>query len=479
MPPGSDGLGVDPLEGVLAGRNQNDAPSPVVTAFSIIKLLSGVQGTLPRSVHERDDLARRPVRSSETDFLWSRPNSDWRTSPKSWWVSVFAHLEGWGNVYIWMRRVGSTVIGIEFIHPSRVTAKLNATGQKVFEIRQYGNAPPVTATSDELLHVFGVSFDGVSGVKPVRAGLASHEQAQLLDRWGRNFLRNGGRYSGMVSTDQHLTDDDYDEWGDAWEKQNSGPSAVGKTILMDRGATYHQFTIPPEEAQYIESRQYTREEVLGVYAPGLPHHLVGWRSNTSNFGTGLEAQGRHLAAFVLMQRLDLIADAIGLELLPPELELEFRLDRLLKADPKVMADVYLKMRNGGAASREDWRAAVGLPPIEGVPDDLTYQKNMTVVDLGGDVQFAEAEAAADEEPFGLPAAAVLVEGRCTNDACDSRREGRAGRLLARRVGQAEILCPTCGVVTEFGGSRTLRDSRDLSDAIVDQLSARFALAPSA
>ena len=470
---GAGGVQANLLGSGVIGDRGNDAPSPVITAFSIIKLLSGVEGTLPRSIHERDDLARRPVRTPETEYLWGRPNSDWRTAPKAWWMTVFAYVEGWGNAYLWRRRVGSRTIGLEFIHPSRVTPVLNDAGEKVFEVYRAGSPTPSTHTADEILHVFGVSFDGVTGVKPVRAGLATHEHALLLDAWGREFLLNGGRYSGMVSTQEALDDEDYDEWADSWERQHSGPRNVGKTILMDRGAQYHQLSIPPEEAQYLESRQFTREEVLGIYAPGLPHHLVGWRSNTSNFGTGLEAQGRHLAAFVLLQRLELVADSIGLELLPPELELEFRLDRLMRADPKVMAEVYLKMRQGAAASREDWRSAVGLPPIEGLADDLTYQRNMQVVDLGGEVRFEESDSQESAPPDDeIPPNATLADVRCGNSACRSRAGGKPGRLLVRAAGEVEAMCPTCGTLTRVGRGRRVRDAADYGDAVMAALAPR-------
>ena len=482
---GWDGLGIG------GDNTENDAPSPVVTAFSIIKLLSGVEGTLPRSVHAREDLKRVPVRTPETEFLWGRPNRDWRTAPKAWWMTVFAHLEGWGNAYLWRRKIGSRTVGLEFIHPSRVTPSLESGTEigtrkrKVFKIKRGTGKPDEMASEDDIVHIFGVSFDGISGVAPVRAGLGSHDHAQLLEFWGRNFLLRGGRPAGMVSTDERLTDEDYEEWQDTWQEQASGVNNVGRTILMDRGATYTQLSIPPEEAQYLETRQYTREEILGIYAPGLPHHLVGWRSNTSNFGTGLEAQGRHLAAFVLMQRLELVADAIAIELLPPELELEFRLDRLMKSDPKILSETFLKMRNASVATREDWRSAMGLPPLDGIDDDILVPNNGKLVTLSGEVQFADAmtpepqpepsEEPPDDELDVEPEVGALSEGRCTNAECPSRRGGRPGRILATDlVGQSvKVRCPSCRQIIRVSASYAPRDSVDLADQAMDRLAGKM------
>lgn len=483
LPPGSDGLGVEPIG--IGGGGENDAPSPVVSAFAIIKLLAGVQGTLPRLVHERDDVGRMPVRTPELKYLWSTPNRDWRTGSLSFWVPVFAHLEGWNNAYIWPRTVGGpggTIVGIDFIHPGRVEPFIDDDGRKKFKVWT-GGALPTVVTDEEILHIFGLSFDGVAGVRPVRAGVAAHEHAQLLDRWGRNFLRRGGRYSGMVSTSEKLTDEDLEEWEGVWERQNAGAAAVGKTIMMDRGATYTQMTIPPEEAQYLETRQYTREEILGIYAPGLPHHLVGWKSNTSNFGTGIEAQGVHLHRYVLSQRLRLVADAVSEILLPPDLLLEFDVGELLKADMKVMAEVLLKERQAGVLSAEQWRELRGYEPRR-IGDDYTYPKNMTVVAADGDEEIKfEETAPSGPPPPGAPSGdplppggAFLAEGRCENPDCKSRRDGRPGRLLARNVGVADVRCPACGMTTAFRGPDALRDERDLAAAIADQIEVRFTFA---
>ena len=462
MPPGSDGLGVD-----LTGNGGHNAPpSAVASAFAIIKLLSGVEGTLPRTVQERDDLARRPVRAPEYEMLWGRPNTDWDTAASAFWVSVFAHLEGWNNSYLWKRRVGTRVIGLELMHPSEIAPSRNEAGRKEYRLR--GELDKVYGTED-ILHIHGLSFDGVSGVSPVRASVESHEHAILLDRFGRQFLRNGARPSGVMSVDERLDEADYEEWEDAWSKQNSGSGNAGRTILIGYGAKYQSLSVPPEEAQYLQSRQFTREEILGIYAPGLPHHLIGWKSNTSNFGTGVEAQARHLAAFVLVNRLDLVADALSLALLPPELEIEFRLERLLRSDPKVLAEVYHKMRMTGTASREDWRMAQGLAPMEDMPDDIIYGQSMKIVALGGEELLYEPE---QEEPdpadFGNEAL-MLAYGHCSNHGCESRADGRPGRLMARRVGEQHAVCDVCGEITWFLAGETPRDTSDVKDATAERV----------
>ena len=473
--PGLDGLGVNSIAMSAEAR----APSPLAVAFAIIKLLSTTQGALPRVVHERGDLQRRPTRAPEYEFIWGRPNLDWRKPAISWWTQAFAHFEGWGNTYIWQDRMGSRVTGLELIHPIRV--KPYMVKRQMRYILDGDIEHP--KTPDEILHIPGLSFDGVKGISPVQAGRAAHEHAMLQERWGSNFLRGGSAPSGVVLTQSKVDETVAKEFQDKWAQRYGGVANVGKVLLLQGGADYKQITIPPEDAQYLQSREFQRTELVGFYASSIPHHLLGWKSNTSNFGTGIEAQGVHLVRYVLMNRLALMSDAISQELLPPDLVLDFNVQELIKADSKVQAEVAWKERQAGIRSREEWREAVSLPPLD-FPDDLMRVSNAEYIDSETGEPIGEKEEPPPapimmppqmppqpppEEGEGEGEAMIVDELRCQNADCPSRRDGRAGRLLARRVAQATVVCHVCGVESIVEPARVVRDSIDLGDAVLEKM----------
>lgn len=473
--PGLDGLGV----GTSAQSREAQPPSSLSTAYAVIKVLAATQGSLPRKIHERDDLTRKVVRDPAHRFLWGAPNADWRTAAVAWWWTVFAHLEGWANVYIWRERFGSRTSALSLIHPSRVMP-MRIKGKKLFVID--GKRERVY-TADDILHIPGLSFDGVRGIPPVQAGIMAHDMAVLLERFGRTFLRKGSTPTGVVTSTAELAPQAVKEFYQRWDDMHAGADNVGSVVLVQGGSGFERITIPPEEAQYLQSRAFSREEVLGYYAPSMPHHLLGWKSNTSNFGTGIEAQGQHLVRYVLLNRLTLVEDAISQELLPPELEIEFDVSALLRGDAKTNAEVFSKMRQGGAAGAEDWRAAMAYPPRE-FGDDFMYPRNMMRIDAE-----TGEEWSAEEEPAQPPApppmvipqrpppneeetAALVLEARCDNESCPSRAGGKLGQLLAQNVGRAEIMCPQCHHVTRIRAGRTLRDAQDLTEAVAARLRSR-------
>ena len=271
---------------------------------------------------------------------------------------------------------------------------------------------------------------------------------------GRTFLRKGSTPSGIVTSTAELSPATVKEFYQRFEDMHSGVDNVGSVVLVQGGSGFERITIPPEEAQYLQSRAFSREEVLGFYAPAMPHHLLGWKSNTSNFGTGIEAQGQHLVRYVLLNRLMLFEDAISTELLPPELEIEFDVSRLLRGDAKTQAEVFSKMRQGGAASAEDWRAAAGYPPRE-FGDDYMYPLNIKRIDAEtGDEWGAEDEP--EEQPVAPPimfpqppppddeeeTAALVLEARCENESCPSRAGGKLGQLLAQTSAAPRSCAPS-------------------------------------
>ena len=474
--PGLDGLGV----GAFAQSRESQPPSSLSTAFAVIKVLAATQGSLPRRIHERDDLSRKVVRDRAHRFLWGAPNAEWRTASVAWWWTAFAHLEGWANVYMWRDRFNADTVGLSLIHPSRVMV-MRVKGKKLFVID--GNRERVY-TADDILHIPGLSFDGVRGIPPVQAGIMAHDMALQLERFGRTFLRKGSAPSGVVTSTAELSPASVKEFYQRWDDMHSGSDNVGSVVLVQGGSGFERITIPPEEAQYLQSRAFSREEVLGYYAPSMPHHLLGWKSNTSNFGTGIEAQGQHLVRYVLLNRLTLVEDAISQELLPPELVIEFDVSALLRGDAKTQAEVFSKMRQGGAVSAEEWRAAASYPPRE-FGDDFMYPLNNTRIDAAtgdpwGDddepepppapppMMFPQPQPTEDEEET----AALVLEARCENESCPSRAGGKLGQMLAQNVGRAEIMCPQCHHLTRIRAGRTLRDGQDLAEAVAARLRAR-------
>ena len=104
---------------------QSKPPAPIATVAAIISVISQTCGQLPRRIYEDDSVSRAPIVDTEGRYahLTGRPNSKDAMSGNTFWEAVFASVEGWGNGYIWLDRVGKGYLGVQglyFLMPQRM-----------------------------------------------------------------------------------------------------------------------------------------------------------------------------------------------------------------------------------------------------------------------------------------------------------------------------------------------------------------------
>ena len=378
-PPGSGGVRSSYASGALvegadAYAPVGDAPTRLATAVTVINFLSDELGALPVHVVETGDRTRRPVEDLRFSYLWGEPNSDSDAVP--WWQQLWAHLEGWSNAFVFRRMVGDRTVGLDILHPSRVVVEKTESGARLYHYRPAGGGSRITYRRDQVVHIMRRSWDGIRGVPPITASSIAHRIAQRQDRWQFTHYQRNARPSGVVTTPSENDDLSVSEFYAAWDEQISAPGGTG--VLLLQGKAEYSPILPATDVGLLQSLTYTREQILGAYAPGIPHHLLGWRSNTSNFGTGIEAQGLHLLLHVFEPRLSLVARTLTAHLLPRGLELAWDTREWLKNDAAGKVKVYRALREIGAASREEVRTAFNMARAS-VPDDFWQPKNMAVV----------------------------------------------------------------------------------------------------
>ena len=361
------------LGGQAAGTTIDDAPTRIATAVTVINFLSDELGALPVNVVEVGDRTRSALHDLRYEFLWGQPNSDSDAVP--WWQQLWAHLEGWSNAFVYRRRVGDRTVGLDLLHPSRVRVERLDSGERLYHYRPGANR--VTYRRRDVVHIMRRSWDGIRGVPPITASAVAHRVTTLQDRWQMSQYLRSGRPSGVVTTAAELDELAVEEFYEAWDEQIAAPSGGQGVLLLQGQATYVP-VLPAADEGLLRARTMTREEIVGAYAPGIPHHLLGWRSNTSNFGTGIEAQGLHLLLHVFEPRLKLVARTLASHLLPRGLTLDWNTEEWLRNDAKAKADVYTKLRLAGIVSREEVRGRFSFAAAP-LPDDFWQPTNMTIV----------------------------------------------------------------------------------------------------
>lgn len=152
-----------------------------------------------------------------------------------------------------------------------------------------------------------------------------------------------------------------DELKDGWEAKHSGPQNWHRPGVLTGGAEWLPIAISQEQAQFIEQRQFTVNEIARWF--GVPPHLVGQVDRTTSWGTGIEEQGLAFIAYSLNDYLVLIEDAYANLVPNPASFVRFNRNALLRGDAASRGAFYQQLFAVGAINPDGIRAKEDQPPL--------------------------------------------------------------------------------------------------------------------
>ena len=130
--------------------------------WSCVRLLSDSIGALPLKSY-------RKVTGGREDFenpllqLWPNPEM----TAMDLWSLVTVHLNVYGNAYLGKVFDGARVSELWPIHPEAVIVR-RVNGQKTYQIRDRAGSPSTDVfTARDVIHVKGMSLDGLMGLSPI------------------------------------------------------------------------------------------------------------------------------------------------------------------------------------------------------------------------------------------------------------------------------------------------------------------------
>lgn len=335
--------------------------------YRALAVTAGTLAALPFKVYV-DGTRERVTASTVLD----KPNP--RQTPFEFWFTTYVNAISWGNGFGRKLRDGhGTVRQVWPLHPSRVrvveTQPTTADpAGKLFLVIDH-NGSEKRYTSAEIFHLPYLSPDGVCGVRPMELFRQSLGIAIAGDDSTANFLANGSRLSGILSTDQRLEDDAASRLKRRWKEKTSGPSNAGDIAVLDAGAKFQPISIPPADAQLLQSRQWSVSEIARMV--GTPPHLIGDVEKSTSWGTGIEEQVLGWVKFTLQQWLILVEQRTDHELLPmPAWYSEHSLEGLLRGDSAARSEFYTKLAQYGILVRNEARSYENLEPLDGGDEPL-------------------------------------------------------------------------------------------------------------
>lgn len=337
-------------------------------AWRAVALLAGTVASLPLKAYQSDGPERVPVPSSHrSSVLLSEPHHD-LTAFEFWEVAV-SHALLWGNAYLpFVRDDLQRLTGFLITHPSQVRPWRDPkTHKKWYFVRDDNEW--IVLTDNDLLHIPGIGYDGVAGISPVRAAREGFAVAIAAEEYSARMFSSGLLAGGVLRTEKNLNPEQADMLQARWASRTSGLGNAHKTVVLDNGANFERLSMPPEDAQFLESRSFQVSEIARMF--GVPPHMLMDTEKSTSWGTGIEQQAIGFVTFTLRPWLTRIEQRLTRLIRPNSVYARYNIEGLLRGDAAARSAFYRTMWELGALSTNEIRALEERAPVDG--GDVRYR----------------------------------------------------------------------------------------------------------
>jgi HK97 family phage portal protein len=351
---------------VLRGGGSFDRALTSPAVYRSVSLISGAVGSMPIQIRQKVRGERKEVSDHWIVPLLKRKPNKWQT-PQQFKRQLQTHLLLRGNGFAY--KVGTAKGGYSQLipmHPDRVEVK-QADDWSLQYIWTAKDGSRRTLSQSEVLHLVGLSVDGVTGVSVLKAASDTIGQSIAMRRHGRAVFENSTRIGGVLTHPKLLSDDSVRRLRESMEEYK-GPENAGRSLVLEEGLSYSQMAMTMEDAQFVEASGLNRSEIYQFF--GLPPHMAGDTEKATSWGTGIEAMSLGFVNYTLNDWLVCWEEVIARDLLSaePDMYVTFNRNSLVRGDIKTRWGAYAQARQWGIQTPNEIRALEDWEPMDGLDD---------------------------------------------------------------------------------------------------------------
>ena len=363
----------------------------VVTSSSVMalsavwgctNLIAGTIATLPLITY-RQNAGQREVDTRHPLYRLLHDSPNYDQTAVDFWEAMQVSLELWGNAYARIIRTNGVVIALRPVSPSLVSVARLKTGQ--IEYSWTDDGEHFQLTERDVFHIRGFGGHPLGGMSTLQFGRNTFSLARAIDRSAGTTFANGLRPSGVLTFENFLKPEQRELAETTLVEKFAGAMNAARPMVLEGGTKWSQITINPEDAQMLESRGFSIEEICRFF--GVPPHMVGHTEKSTSWGTGLEQQVLGFQKFTLRRRLKRIEQAIQKQLLTDAdraqgVTVEFSLEGLLRGDSAARATFYQSGLSNGWMTINEVRKLENMPPVAGGDVARMQIQNVPITEAG-------------------------------------------------------------------------------------------------
>lgn len=330
--------------------------------WQAIRIYSELPASLPIEFYEEKNGLRIPI-EHDAKYVLMHPNA--LMNRFTWHELMNAWLQGWGNgISIIDSRNRGIPETLMPVHPGSVEPKY-LDGKIFYKVDDREIGIKGTFFSDEVIHYKGFTTTGFWGKSPIQVAKDNIGLGMAAEKFGAKFFAKGGNLKAVIEGEGHMKDEEFKAWKKRWEEAYSGSAGDHSTPILEYGLKYKALGVAPEAAQFIQTRQFSIQDVARWF--NLPPHMVGdlSRSTFSN----IEHQDLQFVKYSLRPVLRRQEIELEEKLLQPKekgvIKIRYNLDGMLRGDLASVTQHIKEMVLSGVLSPDEGRALLNRNPRQG------------------------------------------------------------------------------------------------------------------
>ena len=388
-----------------SGKPVNERTAMQTTAvYACVRILAEAIASLPLHVYEyQDDGGKKLVHDHPLYYLLhDEPNPEMTSFVFR--ETLMSHLLIWGNAYAQIIRDGAgRVLGLYPLLPDKMEVQRDDRGN-IFYVysrnsdenpmfKEYGN---IKLKAEDVLHIPGLGFDGLIGYSPIAMAKNAVGMTLACEEYGASFFANGANPGGVLEHPGVLKDPS--KVRESWNSVYRGVNNAHKIAVLEEGMKYQQIGIPPEEAQFLETRKFQINEIARLYR--IPPHMVG-DLDKSSF-SNIEQQSLEFVKYTLDPWVIRWEQSLQRSLLLPgekgKYFIKLNVDGLRRGDYQSRMNGYAVGRQNGWFSANDIREMENMNPIPDEEGGNLYLINGAMTKLADAGAFAKTDTGQQNTP---------------------------------------------------------------------------------
>ena len=377
-----------------SGKSVNEKTALQTTAvYACVRILAETIASLPLHTYRYSPGGKEKAQDHPLYYLLhSEPNPEMTSFVFR--ETLMGHLLLWGNAYAQIIRDGrGRVLGLYPLLPSKML--VNRTDQGILFYQYEKDGRTYFLPDTEVLHIPGLGFDGLVGYSPIAMAKNAIGMAIATEEYGAKFFANGASPGGVLEHPGVVKDPG--KIRESWNAVYQGSGNAHRVAVLEEGMKFQPIGIPPEQAQFLETRKYQLNEIARIFR--IPPHMIGdlEKSSFSN----IEQQSLEFVMYTLDPWVIRWEQAISRALFSGgekrQYFVKFNVDGLLRGDYQSRMNGYAVGRQNGWLSANDIRELENLNRISSELGGDLYLVNGNMTKLADAGIFAQNKSNRTEE----------------------------------------------------------------------------------